>query len=70
MNQKHKKFGPKPLRDEVMDRQFPIRWSDKLHETLDDLRRVEKDLPSRSEMMRRLVERAGGDLAKELSETA
>jgi hypothetical protein len=33
-------------------------------EALDNLRRVEKDVPSRGEMLVRLIERAAGDVSK------
>ena len=36
----------------------PIRLEDGHLQMLDDLRRVEKDIPQRSEMVRRLIERA------------
>jgi len=35
-----------------------MRIADEIVEKLDDLRRLEKDIPSRSEMVRRLIERA------------
>ncbi len=38
---------------------FPVRLDDRHLEILDELRRVEKDIPTRSEMVRRLIERAG-----------
>jgi metal-responsive CopG/Arc/MetJ family transcriptional regulator len=40
------------------DMQIAIRISTDHLEQLDDLRRDEKDLPSRAEMIRRLIERA------------
>jgi hypothetical protein len=38
----------------------PIRLDERHLQILDDLRRVEPDIPTRSEMARRLIERAGG----------
>lgn len=38
---------------------IPIRLDDRHLNTLDELRRVEKDIPTRAEMVRRLIERAG-----------
>jgi len=35
-----------------------MRIADEIVAQLDDLRRLEKDIPSRSEMVRRLIERA------------
>lgn len=37
----------------------PVRLDDRHLDILDELRRVEKDIPTRSEMIRRLIERAG-----------
>ena len=37
-----------------------MRIAGEIVEVLDDLRRKEKDLPTRSEMVRRLIQRAGG----------
>jgi metal-responsive CopG/Arc/MetJ family transcriptional regulator len=37
----------------------PVRLDDRHLEMVDELRRVEKDIPTRSEMIRRLIERAG-----------
>lgn len=39
------------------DQQIAIRVTDKLLSTLDDIRRGEPDLPTRAEMIRRLIER-------------
>ncbi len=36
----------------------PVRMDDRHQEIVDELRRVEKDIPTRSEMIRRLIERA------------
>jgi hypothetical protein len=36
----------------------PIRLDDRHLEIIDELRRVEKDIPTRSEMIRRLIVRA------------
>ncbi|WP_423414859.1 ribbon-helix-helix protein, CopG family [Hyphomicrobium sp. B1] len=36
----------------------PVRLDDRHLEMIDELRRVEKDIPTRSEMIRRLIERA------------
>lgn len=36
----------------------PVRLDDRHLEIVDELRRVEKDIPTRSEMIRRLIERA------------
>lgn len=41
---------------------FNVRMPEELLAVLDELRRVEKDIPTRSEMMRRLVQRAGDGL--------
>jgi hypothetical protein len=43
------------------DKQMPLRISSGLIETLDELRRREKDLPTRAEMIRRLIERASDE---------
>jgi metal-responsive CopG/Arc/MetJ family transcriptional regulator len=43
------------------DQQLVIRISKRLLDTLDDLRRWETDVPSRAEMIRRLIERAGAE---------
>jgi metal-responsive CopG/Arc/MetJ family transcriptional regulator len=42
----------------AQDAQIAVRISTELLTALDELRRKEKDLPSRAEMLRRLVERA------------
>lgn len=42
-----------------------MRIADEIVAKLDDLRRVEADLPSRSEMIRRLIERADGMAKKD-----
>jgi metal-responsive CopG/Arc/MetJ family transcriptional regulator len=41
----------------TQDTQIAVRISERLLDVLDDLRRNEKDLPSRAEMIRRLIER-------------
>lgn len=45
---------------------FPVRLNDAEISMLDELRRVEPDIPTRSEMLRRLIERAihGGNLGR------
>jgi len=48
----------------TQDTQIAVRISQQLLETLDDIRRKEKDVPSRAEMLRRLIERAGKRVAK------
>jgi len=40
------------------DQQIAVRISKALLETLDDVRRAEQDVPTRAEMIRRLIERA------------
>lgn len=42
----------------MKQRTLQMRAEDQFFEDLDDLRKLEKDLPSRSEMLRRLVSRA------------
>jgi hypothetical protein len=42
----------------------PIRLDDRHLDILDEARRVEKDIPTRSEMVRRLIERAGDKLKR------
>jgi metal-responsive CopG/Arc/MetJ family transcriptional regulator len=42
----------------MQDTQIAVRISSQLLTALDELRRKEKDLPTRAEMLRRLVERA------------
>lgn len=44
----------------TQDTQIAIRMSTQALAALDDLRRVEADLPSRAEMIRRLIDRAAG----------
>jgi metal-responsive CopG/Arc/MetJ family transcriptional regulator len=46
----------------TQDTQIAVRISERLLDVLDDLRRNEKDLPSRAEMIRRLIER-GAEVA-------
>lgn len=41
----------------TQDTQIAVRISERLLEQLDEIRRKEKDLPSRAEMIRRLIER-------------
>ena len=41
-----------------------MRLTPALKATLDELRKAEPDLPSRSEMLRRLIERAAADLKR------
>ncbi len=36
----------------------PVRLDDRHLQIVDELRRVEKDIPTRSEMIRRIIERA------------
>ena len=43
----------------MQDTQIAVRISKPLLEMLDDIRRNEKEPPSRAEMIRRLIERAG-----------
>ena len=38
------------------DTQIAVRISERLLEMLDDIRRKERDIPSRAEMIRRLIE--------------
>jgi hypothetical protein len=47
--------------------QFTFRVTPETLKALDDLRRAEPDLPSRGEMLRRLVERAKAAQAKKES---
>jgi len=42
-----------------------MRIAEEIVAKLDDLRRVEADIPSRSEMIRRLIERADGMVKKD-----
>jgi len=42
----------------TLDKQIPIRLSTQALAALDDLRRAEDDLPTRAEMIRRLIDRA------------
>ena len=42
----------------IQDTQIAVRISEQLLIDLDDVRRHEKDVPSRAEMIRRLIERA------------
>jgi hypothetical protein len=46
-------------RSEELKKIVPIRVDDRHLEIVDELRRIEKDIPTRSEMIRRLIERAG-----------
>lgn len=41
-----------------------IRWNERLQAMLDEIRKYEDDLPSSSEMLRRLTERAAATLTK------
>ncbi len=41
------------------DKQISLRIGEEYLRALDDLRRKEDDVPSRTEMLRRLIERAG-----------
>ena len=43
----------------TQDQILHMRIADEVKRKLDDLRKRESDLPSRSEMVRRLIERAG-----------
>jgi hypothetical protein len=45
-------------RQQGMERPFHMKVSDKWLEALDDIRRTEPDLPTRAQMLHRLVERA------------
>lgn len=42
----------------TQDTQFAVRISKRLLDMLDEIRREERDLPSRAEMIRRLIEKA------------
>ena len=42
----------------TQDKQFPMRVDDEFLRMLDDLRRNEADVPPRSQMVKRLVDRA------------
>lgn len=42
-----------------MERTFTMRAPESFFEKLDELRRAQDDLPTRAEMVRRIVERAG-----------
>lgn len=42
----------------TQDTQIAVRIAESLLDKLDDLRREERDVPSRAEMIRRLIERA------------
>lgn len=44
---------------EEVKKVVPIRLDEAHLSIIDELRRVEKDIPNRSEMVRRLIERAG-----------
>jgi metal-responsive CopG/Arc/MetJ family transcriptional regulator len=46
------------------DTQIAVRISHTLLEMLDDIRREEKDIPGRAEMLRRLIEQQGNRLSK------
>lgn len=43
---------------------FPVRLNDEDLRMLDDVRRVEPDIPTRPEMIRRLIERAADKKAR------
>jgi metal-responsive CopG/Arc/MetJ family transcriptional regulator len=45
----------------LQDTQIAVRIAESLLLKLDDLRRAERDVPSRAEMIRRLIERAYED---------
>ncbi len=45
-------------RSKELKKIVPIRVDDQHLEIVDELRRIEKDIPTRSEMIRRLIERA------------
>lgn len=47
------------------DQQIAVRISKRLLDVLDDVRRAERDVPRRAEMIRRLIARAGGAKADE-----
>lgn len=49
---------PAPSEDMEHDQILQMRLSGELKKALDELRRREPDLPSRSEMIRRLIEKA------------
>lgn len=53
-----KRTPPVPMDDMEHDQILQMRLSADLKTMLDDLRRAEPDLPSRSEMIRRLIQRA------------
>lgn len=46
----------------TQDTQIAIRMSTQALAALDDLRRIEDDVPSRAEMIRRLIDRAAGEV--------
>jgi hypothetical protein len=50
--------GTMPDAPKTQDAQLVVRISTALLEVLDDVRRAEKDVPTRPEMIRRLIERA------------
>lgn len=53
-----------PIEDMEHDQILQMRLSADLKAMLDDLRRAEPDLPSRSEMIRRLIQRAAASAKK------
>lgn len=53
----------------TQDTLFQMRIAEHIVGQIDDLRRAEKDIPSRSEMVRRLIERAHDSQSRALRET-
>jgi len=49
----------------MQDEQIAVRISKRLLDLLDDVRREERDVPTRAEMIRRLIQRAGEAKARE-----
>jgi len=47
------------------DEQIAVRISKRLLDLLDNVRREERDVPTRAEMIRRLIQRAGEQKARE-----
>lgn len=59
-----KRTAAVPMDDMEHDKILQMRLSAELKTMIDDLRRSEPDLPSRSEMIRRLIQRAAAKLKK------
>jgi len=55
---------PFPNDGDMKDKILHMRIADEDKALLDELRKAEDDLPSRSEMVRRLIQRAAAKLAK------